>query len=269
MQSVFELVIVVSSLAGLMSASRLATLLVRSRVVSALEMTEIVTGSLAITVLAFFWCSPVDFSTGKIHLFAFWFVLQGPIAMGVAIAFLLAKRRDQAVEDSLDDIISRLIMRIKEGRSLAVALEEVATQSPRKQRPRWLEIARSVSFSPQNSDSKTISDALNELRSLRLVEIAREFRRIDGLNRSQLLELERWRQRIRTERIFRRRSVQAMAQVRAQSIVLATIYALLAMFSVTAFGWRATVGPFQISFPLFLIGFFFIWRGGRRVKWSV
>ncbi|CAN5605163.1 hypothetical protein BH10BDE1_BH10BDE1_21030 [soil metagenome] len=259
MRSVFEIGILVCSFVGLMSAAQLATILVRSRVVSALDMTKIVTGSLGASIFARFAFKPTT-------LFLLWICLQAPFAVSIFFAFLLAKRRDRAVAESIDDVLSRLMMRMKEGRSLAVALEIVAAESSRSIRPRWIEIARSVSFSPQETAP---SMPKVELKSLRLIEIAREFQRIDRLSRSQLIEIERWRLRVRTERIFRRRSVQAMAQVRAQSIILTAIYVLLATFSIIAFGSSAVRGSLQLSLPMFLLGLFLIWRSGRRVKWSI
>lgn len=259
MQSVFEMIIFVCSIVGLVSVAHLATLFVRSRVISALDMTKIGTGSLAMTLLSFFWCPPEPYSS----LFLIWFQIHAPITAGVFFAILLAKRRDRLVVESLDEVLSRLMMRMKEGRSLAVALDLVVNEIRPSLRPRWLEITRSVSFSPQKNVTAT------ELKSLRLAEIARELRRVDQMTRSQLVELERWRARVRTECTFRRRSVQATAQVRAQSIVLSAIYLLIALFSMMAFGWNATKAPIQISVPIFSVGLFIIWRGGRRVKWSI
>lgn len=259
MQSVFQMMVLVCSIVGLMSVAQLATLFVRSRVVSALDMTKIGTGSLSLTLLSFFWFSPTDFS----NLFLIWFQIHAPIAGGVFFAILLAKRRDREAVDSLDEVLSRLMMRMKEGRSLSMSLDLVVNEIRPSLRPRWLEIARSVSFSPQKNIIAT------ELKSLPLAEIARELRRVDQMRRSQLIELERWRLRVRTEFTFRRRSVQAMAQVRAQSIVLSAIYVLIALFSMVAFGWNATKPSFHISVPIFLVGLFVIWRSGRSVKWSV
>jgi len=258
-QSVFEMMILVCSIVGLVSVAHLATLFVQSRVVSALDMTKIGTGSVLITLLSFF-VGPPDTTSS---LFLIWFQIHGPIAGGLFFAILLAKRRDRCVVESLDEVLSRLMMRMKEGRSLAVALELVVNEIRPSLRPRWHEIARSVSFSPQKNAIAM------ELKSIRLAEIANELRRVDQMTRSQLIELERWRARVRTERAFRRRSVQAMAQVRAQSIVLSVIYVLISTFSVTAFGWMATKTPFQISLPIFIVGLFVIWRSGGRVKWSV
>ena len=266
MQIVFEMIILVCSIVGLLSAAQLAILLVRSRVVSALDMAKIVTGSLGVTVLALIWFPPRG-------IFLFWIQTELPIAIGIGSAFLLAKLRDRAVEESLDELLSRLMMRMKEGRSLVVALELVASEMRSATRLRWIEIARSVSFSQQKhtSDAPTLQTSRQKSRmtSAKLLEISNELQRIETLSRAQIAEVERWRSRVRIERIFRRRSVQAMAQVRAQSVILSVIFALLTLFSVAAFGWSATRGAFQISFPLFLAGLFFIWRGGGRVKWSV
>ena len=255
MRNVFEVIILACSIVGLMSAARLATLLVRERVVTALDMAKIVTGASATTSFSLIFLPPQS-------LFQFWIQVQAPFAIAIASAFLLAKYRDRAVEESLDDLLSRLMMRMKEGRSLAVALELVASETRSAIRLRWIEIARSVSFSPQKNPSSLP-------KSFKLAEISREFQRIELLSRSQIAELERWRVRVRTERTFRRRSVQAMAQVRAQSAILATVFVLLSFFSIAGFGWSATRGSFQLSCPLFVIGLFIIWRGGRRVKWSV
>ncbi len=259
MRSVFEIGIFACSVVGMMSAAQLAAIQVRSRVVSAIDMTKIVTGSLGLSTIAILFFRP----TG---LFQLWICLQAPFASAIFLSILLAKRRDRAVEDSLDEILTRLMMRMREGLSLGVALDRISSESSPEVRPRWLEISRSVSFSPQEN---TASAEKAELKSLRLIEIARELRRIDLLSRSQLLELERWRARLRTERIFRRRSVQAMAQVRAQSIILTTIYVLLAVFSSMAFGWTSMRGSLRLSLPIFLIGLFFVWRGGRNIKWSI
>ena len=143
MQSVFEVIILACSLVGLLSAAHLATLLVRSRVVSALEMAKIVTACLIVTIAALFYLSPSS-------LFEFWIEAQSPLAAGISCAFLIAKMRDRAVHESLENILSRLTMRMKEGRSLAMSLELSANEMRSSSRLRWLEIARSVSFSPQN-----------------------------------------------------------------------------------------------------------------------
>ncbi len=263
MKSVFELMILASSIVGLMSAAHLATILVRSRVVSALEMTKIGTASFSVAGILLLIFSPHS-------LFSFWMCAQTPVAIGVASAFLLAKRRDHAVAESLDEVLARIAIKMRDGQSLSVALESVACETRAILRPRWIEVARSVSFSSQKTGADDIrNDARMELRSARLVEIASELCRIDRLNRSQLVEVERWRVRLRVERAFRRRSVQATAQVRAQSIVLSVIFAMLSAFSIYAFGWKGVRGPFQLAIPLFLAGLVLIWRGGRRVKWSI
>ena len=58
MKSVFELMILASSIVGMMSAAHLATIQVRSRVVSALEMTKIGTASFAVAGILLLIFSP-------------------------------------------------------------------------------------------------------------------------------------------------------------------------------------------------------------------
>jgi hypothetical protein len=241
---------------GLMSAAHLATLLVRSRVVSALDMTKIGTACVGLTILTFAIHIPADF-------FQFWLQSQAPFAIGISGAFLLAKYRNRALEESLDDLISRIILRMRDGHSLSIGFELVAGEMRSSIRVRWLEIARYVSFSPQEINDQRI------YCSDRVMKIVREFRRIDSLTRSQISELIRWRSRMRVERRFRRKSGQATAQVRAQSIILSVIFVLLTFFSVGVFGWRATRAPLQVAVPLFLLGLYLIWRSGREIKWSV
>lgn len=182
--------------------------------------------------------------------------------MIVASSFLLAKQRDRRLVESFDEVLSNLIVRMKNGCSLQAGIAAIAEENRSSHRLRLLEVARSVAFSPQN-------DARNALHNGRIREIVRELCEVSRLNRSQIQELQRWRERIRRERSFRRRSVQATAQVRAQAIVLSVIYGLLAFFSVAVFGWSVSREPFQLSLPFFLLGLFLILRGGGRVKWSV
>ncbi|MDX9731389.1 MAG: hypothetical protein RBT63_06420 [Bdellovibrionales bacterium] len=255
MNRVFEAVVLMCSIVGLMSAVHLSTILVRSRVVSALEMTKIGTGGLLIVLILMMTAPPRT-------IFAFWMQTQVPLFMIVASSFLLAKQRDRRLVESFDEVLSNLIVRMKNGCSLQAGIAAIAEENRSSHRLRLLEVARSVAFSPQN-------DARNALHNGRIREIVRELCEVSRLNRSQIQELQRWRERIRRERSFRRRSVQATAQVRAQAIVLSVIYGLLAFFSVAVFGWSVSREPFQLSLPFFLLGLFLILRGGGRVKWSV
>ncbi len=262
MRSLFEIMICVCSVAGWMSASHLATLLVRERIISAFDMTKIGTGISLLVMSSFFFMPP----RSQIDS---WLRLQLPVSISIAGAFLLAKIRNRTFENQMEEWISNLIMRMRRGHSLVGALEDEASKNLSPNRIRMLAIARAVTFSPQKSGMRSTNELKKEVLNRRDREIAKEFCRINSCASHQIAELDRWRTQIREQRIFRRRSVQAMAQVRAQSTLLSLVFAAISVFSTFAFGFAAVRDAMEIAGPMFLIGSFWIWRGGRRVKWTV
>lgn len=262
MRSLFEIMICVCSVVGWMSASHLATLLVRERIISAFDMTKIGTG-ISLIVMSSFFFMPANSQIDA------WLRLQLPVSISIIGGLLLAKRRNNAFENQMENWISNLIMRMRRGYSLVGAIEEGARENSSSNRIRMLAIARAVTFSPQKSCGRSSGELKNEVLNLRDREIVREFCRINACASHQIDELNRWRTQIREQRIFRRRSVQAMAQVRAQSALLSLVFATISVFSTFAFGWAAVRAAMEIAFPMFILGSMWIWRGGRRVKWTV
>lgn len=261
MSTALKIAIFVCSLIGLVSASHLATILVRERFIRAVDMTKIGTVSaFAIGLSAFVY--PVS------SIFDVWLRVFMPPVTALASAFLLAKRRQARVENDLPKWLGNLIMRMRMGRSLEASLEEELSKNHSSTRFHMLAIARVVSFSPQNDSIPSSRDSLVSLPP-KIRSIAEELRRINLLPSRQIEELERWRSRIRDSETFRRKSNQAMAQTRAQALVLGLIYVALAGFAVAAFGWATVRGSMRVSVPLFITGVFWIWRGGGRVKWTV
>lgn len=262
MRSLFEIMICACSVVGWMSASHLATILVRERIISAFDMTKIGTGISLLVMSSFFFMPP------RSQIDA-WLRLQLPVSISIVGAFLLAKLRNSAFENQLEEWISNLIMRMRRGHSLVGALEDHAAKNLSPNRIRMLAIARAVTFSPQKSSGPSPNEREKEVLNRRDREIAKEFCRINSCASHQIAELARWRAQMREQRIFRRRSVQAMAQVRAQSTLLSLVFAAISVFSTFAFGWKSVRDAMEIAGPMFLIGSFWIWRGGRRVKWTV
>lgn len=252
MRSVFEFVILASSVVGIVSVAHLATLMVSSKRVSPLEMTKIGTTIIAIAIA-------VVLATRPRSAFGLWLGIQVPLVIGVFAAIRLSKRRDRALEEIFDEVLLALSMAMREGRSLRTSLTLISMRAHPKQRASLIEIERSVSFSTQKY---TVESAWR-------VAVVSELRRIDALSHSQIVELDRWRHRLRSDRNFRRRSGQAMAQVQAQSLVLGFLFAALVVFSSIAFGREATWSSLRFALPLFGAGVLWIWRGGRRVRWTV
>lgn len=255
MFGMFEMIVVACSVVGIAAAARIAMLIVHSKRVSPLEMTKIGTTALAISAAA----SCLLESSSPL---LWWMNLNLPIFAAALRCFLLAKSRDRQFHERLEDGLMSTIVLMREGHSLRGSIELQVASAPPSMRPYLVEVHRSVSFSPQETEC-------NRPISLPIAEIAREFRRIEGLKQSQLVELERWRKRLRAQKDFRRRSGQATAQVRVQASVLVILFVGLAVFSGLGFGWRDTGSALRLAIPLFMLGLLWIWRGGRRVRWSV
>ncbi len=261
MSTALKLAIFACSVIGFVSASHLATILVRERFIRAVDMTKIGTVS-AIAIGASVVVFPVT------SVLDVWLRMFAPLVVALASTFLLAKRRQSRVARELPKRLGNLIMRMRMGYSLQVSLEEELAKDRSSSRFHMLAIVRVVSFSPQNEVDASSSEARASLPPT-IRKIADEFRRIHLLPSRQIEELERWRDRIQADETFRRRSNQAMAQARAQAVVLAVIYLALTIFVLIAFGWAAVKGSMQFSVPLFCLGVLWLWRGAGGVKWTV
>lgn len=256
-----KLVILACSLIGFVSASHLAALLVRERFIRAVDMTKIGTvTSVLVGASALSW--PPS------SLFDAWLRLFAPVIITLIFAFLLAKRRQARFDRDFPSLLGNLIMRMRTGCSLQMSLEEELRRNHSSTRLHLLSIVRVVTFSPQTESDHFSNSSLGRLPP-KILAVAEEFRRIHLLPSRQIDELERWRARVQASEIFRRKSKQAMAQARTQAVVLAIIYLCLSLFVSLSFGWKVTKGPLQISIPFFFVGIFWMWKGGRRVKWTI
>ena len=168
MRTLFEIMIGVCSVVGCLSASQLATLLVRERIIGAFDMTKIGTGISAIAMASFFFAPPRTMIDG-------WLRFQMPFSLSLIGAFLLAKYRNHAFENQIENWISNLIMRMRRGHSLSGALADETQKNTSSNRIRMLSIARYVTFSPQKASDKSQSGPQKEVLNRRDREIADEF----------------------------------------------------------------------------------------------
>ncbi len=81
--------------------------------------------------------------------------------------------------------------------------------------------------------------------------------------------LVNYRQKIEIYEEFRRKSDQALHQLRAQAYVLTGLYAGLLLFVISRFGFAQHERAIMLSAMLFLLGVFITLRQGRNIKWSV
>jgi Flp pilus assembly protein TadB len=183
-------------------------------------------------------------------------------------AFLLANRRQARIEKELPNWLASLIMKMRSGYSLQTALEQELRRNNAATRFHLNSIFRAVSFSPQTKSDRHVSTPHLILPPM-IFGIAEEFRRINFLPNRQIEELQRWRDRLLVLESFRRKSKQAMSQARTQAVVLALIYFSLFVFLCIAFSWEHVRAATKVSIPLFLLGCWWIWHGGGRIKWTI
>ncbi len=192
--------------------------------------------------------------------FGLWFALFFPLAIaGVALSACVSARARNFQKDVLG-VLSILILKMKSGRSFRSSLIESTSECDSHMRAKLSEIASVVAFSSQAKTTQT--DPF-------VRELIDEFRVIDQQPHSSLKRLMVFREKIRVEDDFRRRSGQVLARLRAQSFVMCGLYLAVLLFMVAKFGWAPNARVLLISILLFLIGVAWIWFGGRRLKWKV
>jgi hypothetical protein len=216
------------------------------------EMTKIGTGYLALVFLFLFLLPRSNF--------ALWFSLIAPIFFAAGAAFARVHARARFFRESFCETLSILSMKMKSGRSFRYALAEACAESDLKIRAKLSEIANAVVFSQQlmRSHSNPFID-----------EVIEELSRIDQNPHSSLKRLAVFRQKLRIEEDFRRRSGQVLARTRAQSLVMSILYVGMFVFMTIKFGWDTNAPTLLLSALLFAVGTVWIYFGGRRIQWKV
>ncbi|MBL7689534.1 MAG: hypothetical protein JNJ49_15965 [Bdellovibrionaceae bacterium] len=262
-------VVGVGSLFGYLILAQSAVRFLRARWVSPLELTKIGTASFVIAFLV-----------GKVvnmhSLMQLWLVVNAaPVLVFVSTGFLIYSRR-RTFEARVDELLVSLLFLMKQGNSMRSALDIVTQQSSPTMRVHVRELTRAVVFSQQESElelpEKSSKDDRNSPRSWlfdrSFARLVSELRWIDRESPTPVRSLNDLRERLRNETKIRRRSGQATAQTRAQSIVMTLLFVALAIFSMSFFGTSEVVRWILLSAPLFIVGSIWIWRGGRRIRWT-
>jgi len=193
------------------------------------------------------------------HLWT-WFAIFAPIPLLAIALYVLISRRLNDFRHRIGETLALVSLKMKSGCSFRQAFTEVTAESHPRMRAKLGEINRAVVFSQQ----------LRGRFGNRFVEeVVEELRRIDRHPHLAMRRLSVFREKLRIESDFRRRSGQVLARIRAQSLVMSGLYVAMAVFIAWKFGFRANAELFFISGSLFAIGSVWIWRGGRKLKWKV
>lgn len=166
------------------------------------------------------------------------------IAMPILIFFAQQARANWHREHSRrrieSEFLDAMILEMRAGRSFRAALSELSS------------VARGSEFA----------------LCLREARVVAEIAQIERVSHQALERLLLWRRRIRLESDFRRRFGQVSAQVRAQGLVIALLFAAIFIFNLRRGAWLHDSTAMMTSVALFGLGLVLIFRLGGRVKWN-
>ena len=231
---------------------RLSEYLIAEKFISRSAMTKIGTVYLLIVVSLFIL---IPHSHRMI-----WFSLYSPLFLLGGVMILVMKRRSIQFRETLCETLTLVSLKMKSGRSFRQAMGEASSECDARFRKQLSEIVSAVVFSQQ---------VCLHRRHTFVDEVVNELTRIDQNPHASLKRLGIFRQKLRIENDFRRKSGQVLARTRAQSLVMTILYIGIFAFMVWKFGWKENATALSTSALLFAVGGVWIFLGGRRIKWKV
>ncbi len=240
---------------GFMFGARMLEYLIERDLFSRREMTKIGTAYLAVVIF-------LAVSLPRTHFahFVTWIAIFLPMLVLFVGLRALVRHRSVGFRDSFVEALAIVSLKMKAGRSFRQAYSEVCLESPPKVRAKLTEIGSFVVFSQQKRE--VIGDQF-------VSEVIQEMIRIDQQPHAAAKRIAVFREKLRIEDDFRRRSGQVLSRIRAQSMIMSGLYLALAAFMAWKFGYAANQRLFFISGACFLVGTIWMWRGGRTMKWKV
>jgi hypothetical protein len=189
-----------------------------------------------------------------------WIAVFVPIAVVAIAVFSFVGKRSARFRIVVRESLTQISLKMKSGHSFRQSLVEISEGCELKFRPKLCEITRAVVFSQHKSP--ITANAF-------IMEVVDELIRIDRNSHAASKRLSVYREKLRLEDDFRRRSGQVLARIRAQSIVMSGLYLALFAFMIARFGWKSNATALILSAILFGAGGAWLWVGGRRMKWRV
>ncbi len=189
-----------------------------------------------------------------------WLLIFVPQIFFFLLVYCVRKWREKKFRQQFYSCLNNTILKMKTGKSLRQAFTEMSAESDPLMQQKLSEILEIVVFSQQNSldwGDQFVKRAIVELRSA------------DQNSHSSLRTLTAFRDRLRMEDDFRRRSGQVLQQIRFQSILITALYFAVLAFVGHEFGIKKNVRLISSSLLFFAIGLLWIQIGGRRLKWKV
>jgi hypothetical protein len=189
-----------------------------------------------------------------------WIAVTSPLVIAGILLSVAVNRRSQIFRTRFIEVVAMIILKMKSGRSFRQSLIEATAESDPLMRAKLSEISSVVAFSQQRSRSS--SDHF-------IIEVINEFAAADHQPHSAMKRLCVFRDKLKIEENFRRRSGQMLARTRAQSLVMSGLYLAVLIFMICKFGWKSNSDLMIASFAFFSAGAAWIWISGRKMRWKV
>lgn len=113
------------------------------------------------------------------------------------------------------------------------------------------------------------SDAAHSAKSALLKDLQVELAEIDRSNARTIDQVKALRRNLKLRENFRRRSGQVTQQIKMQAIIVTVLFLALLSFVIVQFGFFQHRFLILASFFIFMIGLFWIFNVGRKMKWKV
>ena len=239
----------------------LSALLFATRIIVRAQRDNILTDVTLTKIGTAYFCVLIAINVGHSpSIFIVWLTSFAPLLILLLIFEIVRFHRRRAFHKVFSESLNLTLLKMKSGKSYRQSFTEVISEMQSHHAMRMREIFDIVVFTQQ--DKGVLHSRLLDL-------IVREMRIADQNPHSAIKRLQTLRMRIKIEEDFRRRSGQALKQVRAQSILMTGLFLAVVSFVVLNFGFSRNQHLILTALTLFACGIFWIHQGGKKLKWKV
>ena len=191
----------------------------------------------------------------------FSFCLWLPIGVLYFSPKLFKHLRKKQFRRDFSELLNQIILKMQSGRSFRSSLQAASQNFSEFSRYKFEKMFENLSFgnpSPKNSQSDP------DVESLLM-----HFRQAEADSHRVLPRLQQLREKIKVADSLQKKINQSLQQHYAQIGVLTALYSGLLAYTLSKFGWYPQSRLITTSILLYILGFFFSLRVGRRFKWKV
>lgn len=207
-------------------------------------------------VLFFYFVTVFLLQTKLSPVWIFFFFLV-PVFLLSAVILIIQQQKEQKFLQDLYKFLPSLIAQMKLGFSFPDAWQQSLKDIENQELVYKLkDILDTLRFQkPFSHSKKEIMEFVQHINRARL-------------SSQSLKRLKQFHEKIKIEQLFYRKASKVLMQLRLQSGILGLLYLLLLIWTVFSNGWKH-LNLILLSFFFFFIGLIWIFKTGRRMKWSL